>query len=126
MQNLKQALRTSQDSGLTLQHRVANFLLIYRNTPHTTTPLRKWHALFRTYVHAYRTYICTDVLCVRIVRADTFARIMCLQMMRATACFWNITRTRTHIRMHIGYRAVHAYVCAARNIVHALLHVRAV
>ena len=37
VQNLKQALRTSQDSGLTLQHRVANFLLIYRNTPHTTT-----------------------------------------------------------------------------------------
>ena len=39
-------------------------------------PLRKWHALFRTYVHAYRTYICTDILCVRIVRADTLARIM--------------------------------------------------
>jgi len=37
VQNLKQALRTSEGSGLTLQHRVANFLLIYRNTPHTTT-----------------------------------------------------------------------------------------
>ena len=33
---------------------------------------------------------------------ESLARIMCLQMMRATACFWNITRTRTHIRTHIG------------------------
>ena len=37
VQILKQALRTSQQTGLSLQHRVANLLLIYRNTPHTTT-----------------------------------------------------------------------------------------
>ena len=37
VQILKQALATSKDSGLTLQHRVANFLLVYRNTPHATT-----------------------------------------------------------------------------------------
>ena len=37
VQILKQALKTSQGSGLTLQHRVANFLLVYRNTPHATT-----------------------------------------------------------------------------------------
>ncbi len=37
VQILKQALRTSKNSGLTLQHRVSNFLLVYRNTPHSTT-----------------------------------------------------------------------------------------
>ena len=33
---LKQALAASKDSGLSMQHRVANFLLVYRNTPHAT------------------------------------------------------------------------------------------
>lgn len=37
VQILKQALNTSKNSGLTLQHRIANFLLVYRNTPHATT-----------------------------------------------------------------------------------------
>jgi hypothetical protein len=37
VQILKQSLRTSEGYGLTLQHRIANLLLIYRNTPHTTT-----------------------------------------------------------------------------------------
>ena len=37
VQILKQTLATSKDSGLILQHRVANFLLVNKNTPHATT-----------------------------------------------------------------------------------------
>ena len=37
VQLVKRALNTSKDSGLSLQHRIANFLLMYRNTPQTTT-----------------------------------------------------------------------------------------
>ena len=36
-QTLKQALRASSNDGRSLSHRLANFLLTYRVTPHTTT-----------------------------------------------------------------------------------------
>ena len=39
VQSVKKSLETSlmEDNGLTLSHRIANFLFMYRNTPHTTT-----------------------------------------------------------------------------------------
>ena len=37
VQSLKQALKTSLSGGLTLSHRLANFLLTYRSSPHATT-----------------------------------------------------------------------------------------
>ena len=39
VQSVKQTLETSlkEDRGLSLSRRIANFLYVYRNTPHTTT-----------------------------------------------------------------------------------------
>ena len=37
VQTLKRALRTSEASGRSVQHRLANFLMSYRSSPHTTT-----------------------------------------------------------------------------------------
>ena len=37
VQSLKTALKANVNSELTLQHRISNFLLSYRSTPHTTT-----------------------------------------------------------------------------------------
>ena len=37
IQTFKRAFRTSESSGKPVHHRIANFLLSYRNTPHTTT-----------------------------------------------------------------------------------------
>ena len=37
VQSLKQSLRASEKDGLTFPHRLANFLLNYRTTPHATT-----------------------------------------------------------------------------------------
>lgn len=37
VQTLKQNLKAYKESGLTTQHQIANFLFIYRNTPHSLT-----------------------------------------------------------------------------------------
>ena len=37
VQSLKQSLKTARTSGRTLQHRLSNFLLTYRSSPHATT-----------------------------------------------------------------------------------------
>ena len=37
VQTFKQAMRRSNNDGFPLHHRLANFLLKYRTTPHTTT-----------------------------------------------------------------------------------------
>ena len=37
VQTFKQAMRRSRNDGIPFQHRLANFLLKYRTTPHTTT-----------------------------------------------------------------------------------------
>ena len=37
VQSLKQALKTSHTGGKSLSHRLANFLLTYRSSPHATT-----------------------------------------------------------------------------------------
>ena len=37
VQSFKQAMKASEKDGLSLPHQLANFLLMYRSTPHTTT-----------------------------------------------------------------------------------------
>ena len=37
VQTFKRAMRASEKDGLTLPHRLANFLMTYRTTPHATT-----------------------------------------------------------------------------------------
>ena len=37
IQTFKKAIQASEKDGLSFQHRLANFLLMYRSTPHTTT-----------------------------------------------------------------------------------------
>ena len=37
VRTFKEAMKTTQSDGLTLPHRINNFLLTYRTTPHTTT-----------------------------------------------------------------------------------------
>ena len=37
VQTFKKAMKAGERDGITLQHRLSNFLLIYRSTPHATT-----------------------------------------------------------------------------------------
>ena len=61
VRTFKEAMKTTKNNGLTLAHRIHNFLLTYQTTPHTTTATPPSELLMGCTLHTHWDIMKPDI-----------------------------------------------------------------